>query len=50
MQYSQPLPYERVVEDPEPDADVRVSQLDEDRRIEDEREFYADDQDQDMNS
>lgn len=40
LQYSKQLPYENDPEEPEKDPEVRISLLEEDRSIEDEREFF----------
>lgn len=40
LQYCKQLPYENDVEEPERDPEVRISQLEADRLIEDEREFF----------
>jgi len=47
VQYSTPIPHDRDIDEPEREMDVRVSHRERDAQIEDEREFYDDDHDQD---
>jgi len=47
VQYSTKIPHEMEIEEPEREQDVRISKRDEDKHIDDEREFYEDDHDND---